>query len=192
MQTAMLSGRWRLDSVAGKRWYGTGAGAIVAKSGTGYRYTKRYFTISGDNVPWARSKSPLSRIQQINPGGSITIVGTGSKVFGDSVSNSSAYEMLIGTVTHTAGHTLEHHTAWSGCVPGKEYSVKTLPVAEMWIVDGRDSLLKRYEYGKFHSLTRPTRISLGLKDKPAMAEQRFTAYTLHLSLIHISEPTRRS
>ena len=100
MQTAMLSGRWRLDSVAGKRWYGTGAGAIVAKSGTGYRYTKRYFTISGDNVPWARSKSPLSRIQQINPGGSITIVGTGSKVFGDSVSNSSAYEMLIGTVTH--------------------------------------------------------------------------------------------
>lgn len=176
VQTAMLSGRWRLDSVSEKRHYRTGNTERVAQSGTSYGYTSRILKTTGDDVAWAKP-----RVQSVQRSNSSSIpvipVGGRSRVFGDTISDSSVHEYLTAIVTCGGGHRAEHHTAYAGQRAGQTGKPSSLPVAEMWIVDGRDSLLKRYEYGRYHGLTRPTRVTLGIKGAPVMAEQRFTAYT---------------
>ncbi len=176
VQTAMLSGRWRLDSVSEKRYYRTGNTERVAHSGISYGYTSRILKTTGDDVAWAKP-----RVQSAQRGNSASIpvipVGGRSRVFGDTISDSSVHEYLTAIVTCGGGHRAEHHTAYAGQRVGQTGKPSSLPVAEMWVVDGRDSLLKRYEYGKFNGLTRPTRVALGIKGAPVMAEQRFTAYT---------------
>ena len=176
VQTAMLSGRWRLDSVSEKRHYRTGNTERVAQSGTSYGYTSRILKTTGDDVAWAKPR--VQSVQRSNSSSMPVIpVGGRSRVFGDTISDSSVHEYLTAIVTCGGGHRAEHHTAYAGQRAGQTGKPSSLPVAEMWIVDGRDSLLKRYEYGRFHGLTRPTRVSLGIKGAPVMAEHRFTAYT---------------
>ncbi len=182
----MLTGRWRLDSVCERRFYGRPGKRIAHQQTTAYRYSLRLFGSSGDNVQWAKPGNipwPPFFTNRAANGGIPSIdfqpqpLNGYNKVFGDSIWNEGLYELPVATVMRSGQHTAQHHIAYiDQWINRKDMTERALPVAEMWITDG-DTLLKRYEYGTFHSLTRPTRITLGIKGAPSAAERRFTAYS---------------
>jgi len=173
-QTIAFSGQWQLDSVAERHFYGKNESLVT----TAYRYTKNLWTQR--NVP-----TTLSNNASFSPDSLIAIpypLGHTS-IFGDTVMLFNKYHLLTSTVVRSKGHKYEHHIAYSGMCTSRFFSslqsdgVHSLPVAQMWIADGRDTLLRRDEYGMFHRLARPVRISLGIKGGPEITSRRFTAYT---------------
>ena len=84
----------------------------------------------------------------------------------DSVSMSNGMRLHIGTRLCEGGRIMEHYTAYSSNMIPKVFwtmtaaGQKTLPVLEIWIADGRDTITKKTEYGRYGSCWRPTAITL--------------------------------
>ena len=95
----------------------------------------------------------------------------------------------LGEIIRENGHKLEHYTARvlnirnRNLSPWNDTKQLDLPVAEMWVVDGRDTILKKIEYAKFSSTLLPVRSELFAssvnKARSRLALQRITGYSTH-------------
>ena len=110
----------------------------------------------------------------------------------------------FGEVICENGHKLEHYTArvlnlqnhskspWSCGRTDWNYAEQLdLPIAEMWVVDGRDTILKKIEYAKFYSALRPVRSELLVssinKKRSRLSLQRTWGYTQYGKPVFIEQ-----
>ena len=144
----------RLDSVAATRYFPDGSSRLASVK-------HLYSTTAPMLIPIRAigkdiSDLPImSGIENVhNPFGS------------DSVSMSNGMRLHIGTRLCEGGRIMEHYTAYSSNMIPKVFwtmtaaGQKTLPVLEIWIADGRDTITKKTEYGRYGSCWRPTAITL--------------------------------
>ena len=104
---------------------------------------------------------------------------------GDSIMICNRLRLPVVTIVREGGHRLERHVAYAATTDTEFFreavgrGLQTLPVAEMWVMDGCDTLMRRYEYGRFAAtggvtLTRPTAIITGIPGQDAADVQRVT------------------
>lgn len=106
--------------------------------------------------------------------------------------SSNKLRIQTGETIREGGHTLEHHIAVAGMVRSMFYNsvrnrgLRTLPVREMWIMDGCDTLHRQYNYGNFTGsggavMTLPISVTTSLSRSGGAADtvdvQRVHSYT---------------
>ena len=115
----------------------------------------------------------------------------------DSIVPVNSMRIAVGETIREGGHTLEHHQAYSSMVNSNFYSsatqrgLKQMPVRQMWVMNGSDTLHRQYEYGLFsglygQSVTRPTNLRTDIA-RIAVDNQRINGYTLHGKPISVSQ-----
>lgn len=103
----------------------------------------------------------------------------------DTISVGGGARTCYGIRRREGGHVMEHYTAVSGMFSTpffskvKDVGQKTLPVREIWVVDGTDTITRTWEYGLFNGAYRPTLIRLAGKGDTEMDFQRIKGYTAY-------------
>lgn len=108
----------------------------------------------------------------------------------DSIGTYTDIILPVGETVREGGHTLEHHTAYSCMVSAGGFSrravvrgLQTLPLREMWVMDGCDTLHRQYDYALFAGaagtgLTLPVAVTTTVSGSPAPVDvQRIHGYT---------------
>ena len=91
----------------------------------------------------------------------------------------------LSIVTSCCGITLGQYRCYADNISkgffkdAAERGLKSLPVMEKWVVDGKDSIMQEYAYGRFNNITLPVRITLGRPGRRPMDSQRVTGYNSH-------------
>lgn len=105
----------------------------------------------------------------------------------------SAKKLLTKTVVTEGAHRLEHKVSLATNSVSPIYrnrGLHTLPLDEIWVVDGRDTLVKKWDYREFHKLTRASLIKLG-RDSIHPAEcQEIADYTIYGKPIYVKQTGR--
>ena len=107
----------------------------------------------------------------------------------DSITSQAYRYTLFGTRTTSAGHTTEHYMARAQNVTtdffrsAAERGLRSLPVQEIWVVDGRDTITRNYEYGRFGGVTRLTAATITGRGGAVMDHLSVGGYT------HLGRPT---
>ncbi|MDE6399607.1 MAG: hypothetical protein K2L68_01965, partial [Muribaculaceae bacterium] len=158
-----------LDSVSTVRHFPNGA---ERHSSTRYLYS------GSTRMPLIKSRSSKVIVDFIKPGD--------SNEFGiDTLSVSNGARTCYGIRRREGGHVTEHYTAVSGMFSTPFFEKvrgvqqKTLPVREIWVVDGTDTITRTWEYGLFNGAYRPTLIRLAGKGDTEMDRQRIKGYTAY-------------
>ena len=187
-----------LDSVATVRFFPDGSSRIKNQS---YRYTGPGYILSDSIVP----ETGITTGRPLRPGADKPIIVLRDKsVFtGDSISYVSALRLPVGETVREGGHIMEHHTAYSCMVSGGGFSqqaasrgLQTLPVREMWVMDGCDTLHRRYDYALFAgagatSLTRPVAVTTTLSGAARPVDvQRVLSYSPYGRPLSVSQTGR--
>ena len=101
----------------------------------------------------------------------------------DTVSMSNGMRLYIGTRLREGGRVLEHYTAYSSNMTSAAFSAvkaagqRTLPVLEIWIADGRDTVRLNTEYGRYGTCHRPSAVTLTSPSGDVMDRLTVTGYT---------------
>ena len=108
----------------------------------------------------------------------------------DSITTNTDIILPVGEIIREGGHTMEHHTVYSCMVSGEGFSaqaaergLQTLPLREMWIMDGCDTLHRQYDYALFAGaagtrLTHPVAVTTTVSGSPAPVDvHRIHSYT---------------
>ena len=174
-----------LDSISITHHYADGSERqrTTKKHYAGFRLSRVDLQFpSGDiQIPLDRIVMPDSQLQMLPlpPWNTDSINGNLSNIL-----------IPAGETVREGGHTLEHHTAYS-CMVSKggfsrqavERGLQTLPVREMWVMDGCDTLHRQYDYGRFDGaggtkLTLPTAVTTTLSGATTPVDvQRIHGYT---------------
>ena len=164
---SLTSSRFQCDSVVSTRYFPDGSKRVSTTSNI---YTTSDF--------WGFTPLSTARRDTFQIIGPITL----SPFPGDSIRLSASYRMHFGTRTTEGGHTMEHYIARADNVSSSFFSRAanrgrhSLPVREMWVVDGRDTITRSWEYGIFNGVARPTAITLTGADGTVIARQNITGY----------------
>ena len=163
----------RCDSISTTLYYPDGS---TRHSGTRLIYTTA-LEIVGDPLPLF---PPIS-LDSLKVNLDFTEAGSRTPFKADSITMRTERPVLFGTRTTAGGHTMEHYTARVRNVTTEFYrgsaTRQTLPVKEMWVVDGRDTITRSYSYGRFNGVTRLTAVELTGRGGALMDRQRITGYS---------------
>ena len=157
---------WQLDSVFHRDIFVDGSERVKVES---YRYSHPHDnpTITGPFKPGATPLDP----EDYNNDKLLEHGDTAFKT--DTISSNISTRLLISTITETSGFRLEHHTAYSAMCDTRFFrdarrrGLYTLPVADMWVMNSADTLLRRYNYNLFpgrdgKQITRPAEITTSI------------------------------
>ncbi len=103
---------------------------------------------------------------------------------GDSITMGNTMRLHMGTRLKSGMRTFERYTAYSsnmkptGYAAVKSAGQNTLPVVEIWVVDGRDTIVRKTAYAKHGTAWRPSSVELSLSDK-VIDWQEVTGYTAY-------------
>lgn len=168
-----------LDSVAVTQYFRDGSQRVrtIRKHYAGQR-----FTIPGG------SHGPLIPLDLLD---SVPYVKEPTPWNTDSISMHANILLPVGETIREGGHTLEQHTAYSAMTSSAFYNaarsrgLNTLPVAQMWVMDRCDTLMRHFDYGRFGNagLTRATSVVTRLMHGNGIAatvhEQSIGSYSPH-------------
>lgn len=111
---------------------------------------------------YSSPKPPL--VSRPGQGGVISLLVPDPAPFNcDTITRRTRRHLHTGTRRREGGHTIEHYTAVAANITGSAFydavqsaGQLTLPVREMWVVDGRDTVTRSVEYARFGTAYRPT------------------------------------
>lgn len=113
----------------------------------------------------------------------------------DSITRKTDITLHTGTRIREGGHTIEHHTAVAANITGSAFygriaanGQKTLPVREIWVVDGRDTITRSWEYGRYGTAYRPSRITLAANGGAELDRQTIGGYTSYGHPTSVTSP----
>ncbi len=188
-----------LDSVAVTRHFPDGS---VRQRTSRQHYTGIRFGNGASSVPGGGVLIPLDSVALLD---SAVRIKSSAPWTDDSLRRVPDIILPIGETVSEGRHTMEHHTAFSSMVDSDGFlrtvadslRLLTLPVREMWIMDGCDTLHRSYAYARFPgaggtSLTLPVSVTTHVSGAAEPIDvQRIHDYTPYGRPLLVSQTGRQ-